>query len=321
MGKTERIAWIHRVLQEKRQLSTKRVARQFEVSEKTVKRDIEYLRDRCDAPIVWNSSIHSYEYEKIWHGLDFLDEHSLLAASFLKAILGQFNYIPVVADALEESFLERLPKNYRNIVEGIVYELPQFEAIPDALVLEICRSLSQRRVLHIAYINANDECNERDIEPRKLVNYSGKWYTVAYDLSKKDFRTFALSRVTSFQRLETPFLDDIESKATKENVNRYVSSSYGIFMGEPVGTATLRFYGGAASNVRRTVWHPDQSMKDLSETDLGSALELSLPVHDFPELLGRALRCGASCEVVAPPEFRAMWKNEIEKMSVLAKKK
>jgi len=47
---------------------------------------------------------------------------------------------------------------------------------------------------------------------------------------------------------------------------------------------------------------------------------MSLPVHDWTELLGRALRCGANCEVIGPPEFRTRWSEEIGKMKALTDK-
>lgn len=318
MGITERIAWINRSLQEGHLVTARKVSNHFEVSEKTAKRDIEYLRDRCEAPIVWNTSRHSYEYERPWHGLDFLDEHSLLAAAFLKAILGQFNYIPVVADSLEEEFVEQIPISYRAIVDSIVYSLPQFDHIPDALVFEICTAIKVRRLLHIVYSNSNDEQSEREIEPRKLVNYGGKWYTIAYDHHHKALRTFALNRIISFSAMEIAYIDESITGVTKDMVEDFVTSTYGIYKGDVIGIAVLRFYGRAASNVKNTVWHTEQISRVLNDDKHGTFIELSLPVHDYPELLGRALRCGASCEVVAPLEFRDLWKDEIRRMSQLA---
>ena len=85
-----RIAWINEELSAGRALTAKKIAEKFEVTEKTAKRDIEYMRDQCMAPIVWNAGKRSYEYEHRWNGLEFVDEHSLLALAFVRAILGQF---------------------------------------------------------------------------------------------------------------------------------------------------------------------------------------------------------------------------------------
>lgn len=321
MGRLERIAWINRKLESRESLSSKIVAKRFGVAEKTVKRDIEYLRDRCDAPISWKASRHSYEYTSPWQGLKFLDEHSLLAAAFLKAILGQFNYVPIVADSLEEEFVEQLPSDYRAIIDSIEYSLPQLEHIPDALVFELCNAIRKRRTLRLTYSNSSDERSERDIEPRKLINYAEKWYTIAYDHRHETLRTFALNRIVSFSATEIPYLDDCITGATKENIDGFISSTYGIYKGDIIGIAVLRFYGRAASNIKNTVWHSDQIIHEINDSEQGAIIELSLPVHDYPELLGRALRCGASCEVISPPEFRTLWQEEIKRMSRLAGKK
>ncbi len=104
-----------------------------------------------------------------------------------------------------------------------------------------------------------------------------------------------------------------------DEIERYLFSSYGIFKGESLGTATLRFYGGAARAIRTQLWHKDQQISPANIPSDPDAIDLSLPAHDWTELLGRALRCGASCEVLAPPEFRARWRDEIKKMGEMAK--
>ena len=54
MSQTERILYIDRNLRTDRYLTVQDVADYFEVSTRQVKRDIEYLRDRFNAPIVFD---------------------------------------------------------------------------------------------------------------------------------------------------------------------------------------------------------------------------------------------------------------------------
>lgn len=314
MGRTERIAYINNRLKNAVPLTVAKVVERFEVSEKTVKRDIEYLRDRCEAPVKWNRGTHSYVYSEPWDGLVFLDEHSLLAFTFLKAILSELHYIPVVSDSLSDEFRSLVPDEFVDIVDKVCYELPDMEAVSDVLIAEICRSLRKKKCLKILYKNAQEEKTERIIEPLRLINYSGKWYTIALDQKSTTLRTFALSRILTFALQNESF----SSRFTDEEIETFSGSSYGIFKGEAIGTAVLRFYGGAANSVKKSIWHPLQNMKTFQHPLLGSSIELSLPVHDYSELLGRALRCGCNCEVCSPPDFRDRWKKEIEKMMGLA---
>ncbi|MEJ5184734.1 MAG: WYL domain-containing protein, partial [Rectinemataceae bacterium] len=71
-------------------------------------------------------------------------------------------------------------------------------------------------------------------------------------------------------------------------------------------------HGGAARAIRDQTWHPQQQVEYREEPE--PVLQMSLPIHDWTEVLGRALRCGSDCEVLGPPEFRARWKAEIMKM-------
>jgi len=75
-----------------------------------------------------------------------------------------------------------------------------------------------------------------------------------------------------------------------EEIDSFLSSSYGSFKGEPIGRARLQFYGGAARAVREQLWHREQELSDATAADGSQALDMSLPVHDWTELLGRALR-------------------------------
>ena len=101
-------------------------------------------------------------------------------------------------------------------------------------------------------------------------------------------------------------------------VEAMLASSYGIFKGAPIGTASLRFYDGAARGVRAQTWHPEQKIEETTLPSGEYRLDLHLPVHDWTEILQRALQAGAFCEVLSPPEFRERWRTAIQAMSARA---
>ncbi len=324
MSQTERIFFIDRTIREDGSVTVPAIASRFEICARQAKRDIEYMRDRLDAPIVWSAGRHRYEYTASWDSLKSADEKSLLAFAFLKAILTEYHYVPVVSNDILTLLKEKIAGRYAGIAEKVSYELPDMESIDGDIAYSLCQALLQPHELEIAYTDSKGTESARVIVPLRLVNYAGKWYCVALDSKSSEMRTFAVSRIRGAkiaQPCPTAILPpDVE-------IDRYLSSSYGIFKGEPIGRATLRFYGGAARAVREQVWHRDQTITPVPESppdNEGShnallAIDLSLPVHDWTELLGRALRCGSNCEVIAPEEFRAQWREEIGKMGELAK--
>lgn len=315
MSQTERIFFIDRTIREHGGIATAQIAGHFEVSPRQAKRDIEYMRDRLDAPIVWSRSHSRYEYSEPWDGLRFADETSFFAFAFLKAILGHYSYVPVVSEETIDLLKTKIGGRYAAIADKVYYELPDLERIDGETAFALCQSLLDTGALDISYTDARGEPSERRIVPLRLVNYAGKWYCVAFDSKSRELRTFAVARMEGPRQAplpEFPLPGDAE-------IERYLFSSYGIFKGESLGTATLRFYGGAARAIRTQLWHRDQRLNPANIPADPDAIDLSLPAHDWTELLGRALRCGASCEVLAPPEFRVRWKEEIRKMGEMAK--
>jgi len=389
MSQTERIFFIDRRMRDRGGVTVSQISQTFEVCARQAKRDIEYMRDRLNAPIAWSSPHRRYEYSEQWEGLRFADEKSLLALSFLRSILSQYHYVPVLSEELVALAQEKLGGRYAAIADKVIYELSDMESLDNDIAYALCQSLLDSSSLGIEYIDSKGQNSRRRIVPARLVNYSGKWYCIALDSLSGELRTFSVARIhnpvfvskgsvtidgTAHDRAtkggtansgapsQAPTIDAVCGPAStidraansgapsqapgnkganqetpsinEADVERYISASYGIFKGKPIGTATLRFYGGAARAVREQVWHKDQVLTEValpggeavcaggaaSASGGQTALDLTLPVHDWTELLGRALRCGANCEVMGPAEFRRLWMEEIDRMKALTEK-
>lgn len=78
MSQFERIAALDRALRERGSVTAAEIARRFEVDARTVRRDIEYMRDRLSAPIVWDKSAAAYRYDAPFDSLRFADERALI---------------------------------------------------------------------------------------------------------------------------------------------------------------------------------------------------------------------------------------------------
>ncbi len=174
MSQTERIFFIDRMIREHGGIATAQIADYFEVSPRQAKRDIEYMRDRLDAPIVWSQSRSRYEYSEPWDGLRFADETSFLAFAFLKAILSHYSYVPVVSEETIEMLKSKIGGRYSAIADKVRYELPDMERIDGDIAFALCQALLAEGALDISYTDARGEPSERRIVPLRLVNYGGK---------------------------------------------------------------------------------------------------------------------------------------------------
>ena len=317
MSQTERIFYIDRMIREHGGVSARQICDKFEVSSRQAKRDIEYLRERLDAPIVWSHRRLRYEYSETWNGLRFADETSFFAFAFLRAILDRYAYVPVVSEETTKLLKEKIGGRYISISDKVRYELPDMETIDGEVAFTMCQALLNNSALDISYIDAKGESSQRRIIPLRLINYAGKWYCIAFDSKSMELRTFSISRMDNVRAAGAPDF----AIPSDDAIESYISSSYGIFKGEVLGIATLRFFGGAARAIRIQQWHKDQIIDPVPDATDPDAIDLSLPVHNWTEILGRALRCGSNCEVLGPPEFRKLWEEEIRKMGKRANKK
>lgn len=319
MSQVERIAYIDRTLRDVGHLSCAEAARRFEVTPRQVKRDIEYLRDRLDAPIVYDRKSRDYHYAQPYTALRFADERLLIFYVLVKSIALNQDYMPVVTRELLQSVEEMVSPDYREVSERISYTIPVAESMADMEdFTTICQAMVGRKRLDIEYENARGERNDRSVEPERLVNYAGRWYLIGHDHLRNSLRTFHLSRMRrlALSHEDCTFTDDPEHLAAVET---YVASGFGIFNGREISRTTVRIHGQAAALVARQQWHPDQVVVEGCAPDGSLYIDLTLPVSDWRELLGRVLSFGSLAEAVAPAEFRKLWQEEVQKMGERAK--
>jgi predicted DNA-binding transcriptional regulator YafY len=313
MSQTERIFFIDRSIRRDGGVRADEVTRRFEISSRQAKRDIEYLRDRLNAPINYFTKRRRYEYTRSYRDLEFADEKTFLFYIFTRSIARNLNYVPIVSEDLLEGIAENISKNYLAIADKIEYEINEFENCPLETIYAVFQSIQDRKQIRIEYVDIHGQKTDRTIEILKLINYAGRWYCVAFDHSVADIRIFLLARISRVVITNR----DCEAVVPEETLHRYTGGSYGIYKGTEASTVILRFFEPAYGIVRHQIWHPSQTSRLGDDSIRGPWVELTLPVSHYPEILGKVLRYGAAGEVVGPPEFRGLWVEEIRKMGRL----
>ncbi|MGI5347483.1 helix-turn-helix transcriptional regulator [Streptomyces sp. CA-250714] len=65
---------------------------------------------------------------------------------------------------------------------------------PDTL-LALAEACRRRERLRFDYTSAHDRETRRDVEPHSLVHFGGRWYLIAWDLERADWRSFRVDRL------------------------------------------------------------------------------------------------------------------------------
>jgi len=313
--KFERFVWFHARVKGGSHPNSRNLIEEFEISERTAQRDIEFMRDNLQAPLAFDRRRNGYRYTDAAFELPlhWLDEDNLLALALAARMASTIPAAAVKEDLCR--LIGRMLRLSRNEGYACLERLGnkvsvkniEYARVNEQFFRLTVRALFDDRALRITYQSPHSGAvTERTVQPLHLMHYMGSWHLLAWCASKTAIRNFALARLQSVAFADTLVRVPADLPPIKELTRRH----FGIMQGDAAFTVTLRFSPRIAPRIREQVWHPGQ--QTVLEPD-GSLL-LSFPTADFRELTRNVLSCGAEVQVVAPPELHALVREEIEKM-------
>lgn len=319
MNRTERFYKIDQLLLERQVVPIEVFLDELDVSRATFKRDLEYMRDRLHAPIVWNREAGGYHFENasavgpayelpgLWFSAGEL--YALLAAHKLLGDIEPAILTAHVAplQARLAALLEASGHSAAEITQRVRLLSMAKRTVESRFFTDITIALLERRCLEIdAWNRGRNDTSTRTISPQRLIHYRDNWYLDAWCHLRNDLRSFA---VDAIQRVKV--LRDKARNVATARLDAHYSSAYGIFAGQPKDWALLRFSPERARWVQSERWHPEQQSEVLPD---GSYC-LRLPYADERELVMDILRHGRHVEVVAPESLRRAVAGEVAAMS------
>src|SRR5574338_656870 len=274
MKPTERIYKIEDLLNEHGFLSFQAIQHALEVSRATLKRDLAELRDRYHMPIVYDREAGGYR----------IDRQSKPVGPV------QYELPGLWFSAQEIHALLTMHRLIANLDSG-------------GLLGPHIQPLMQRMN---RLLGAADNPAEEVVKRIRLVTVGAREFQLDHFqrvgsalLRRKrlmiDYHARSTDAVRRVEVLDRPAID-----VEEERLDAVLGSGYGIFSGEEVKWATLRFSPKLARWVATERWHQDQETRELED----GRFELRLPYSEDTELVMDILRYGADCEVVEPTELR-----------------
>lgn len=310
MDRTERFYRIDQLLQDRGVVARDVFLDELEISLATFKRDLEYMRDRLNAPVVWDADAGGYRYDKesgtgprfALPGLWFneAEAFALVMMEHLLASLDQGGFIGPHIAPLRARLTAILGTGEASAAE-VRKRIRLLAFAPRKLPLEffeeIGRATLKRLRIHVIYYaRSSDQTSERDVSPQRLVHYRGNWYLDGWCHLRNGLRTFAFDGIRSVR-----LLDETAREVSVKSLEEYLATGYGIMRsGDGVTWAKLRFSAERARWVGSEIWHPDQR----GVFDPAGRYTLELPYRDDRELLLEILKHGAGVEVLAPAQLR-----------------
>jgi len=308
MDRTERFYKIDRLLKDGKAVSFAKLEETLGVSRATLKRDLLYMRDRFNAPIEYDRQLNGYRLGKPRTGPRYELPGLWFSATEGYALLATLKLLGDVQPGLLGGQLASLVERLRAVVGRGDYSWAEIEKRvrifqPERRIGDsehfgtvAAGTLKRRRIWIRHYNRADGNVTEREVSPQRLILYRDNWYVDTYCHLRRDLRSFAVDAIQ-----DAELCNIVSKEISTAQLDEYLSSGYGIFAGQRLVWATLKFSPKAARWVASQNWHP----KQRSRVEVDGSYVLEIPYADDRELLMEILKYGIDVEVVAPEGLRA----------------
>ena len=314
-----RIQAIHEAVKEGGFPNCRSLAKRLEVTDKTIQRDVSFMRDELGLPLEYDRTMHGYTYT----GTVSQCPGFGLGAKELSAYLHAREAISAVGGTALEQSMRDLFSPLHQMVER------QFDVSWDDLERCISRrasglaradpeifgrlaeALLRRREASFRYRKIGAERPEpRRIQPLHLGEVDGCWYVIGHDLKREAKRTFALPRISRVQ-LESRVFERFADFDGAAYLDRSFSAwSVGEGQSSQLVRVELRGYAARMAAERR--WHPTQELKRIDTA--GEHVELRFQVSRPEELFRWVLSWGSKAKVIGPDSLKDRVDQELARM-------
>jgi len=308
MDRTERFHIIDQLLCNQRLVTRAQFLDALEVSPATFKRDLEYMRDRLAAPIIWDREHRGYSYDNSQIGADQYQLPGLwFNTSEIQALLSMDALLENLQPGILSDHVKPLQSRIRLLLDEGDHSVEEISKRIRILPVAaknyrsqnfqlISQSVLTRKRLRIRYYSRQqDNESSREISPQRLTYYRDNWYLDSWCHWRKALRSFSVDAIKQVE-----ILPETARDVDEQYLNNELASGYGIFSGSETHQAVLRFSPRIARWVSRELWHPQQQ----SEYDESGYYILQIPYSQDTELIMDILKHGSEVEVLAPPDLR-----------------
>jgi len=299
----ERMLRIHQAIQSGKFPNASTLARELEVSTKSIHRDIEFMRDRLELPVEWDGSKFGYHYTEEVSAFPTLQitEGEVFALVVAEKALQQYRGTsfekPLLSAIrkMEQALPETISLNLADVEQTISFHTRAEPLLDLALFDALAKATAARQQLEVAYRKPGQkQVEQRVVDPYHLANINGEWFLFAFDHLRQAIRTFVPARIKSMRQTGVTF-----SRPERFSLEKQLHDSFGVHSGKEKHEVVLRFNEHAADYIREKKWHESQQLRELKD----GGLELSMKLSSLGEIERWVLSWGGDAVVVRPRQL------------------
>lgn len=282
------------ILIQKKKVTAKELANRFEVSTRTIYRDIEIL-SRANIPV--------YATKGKDGGIGILDEYvlnkTILTEEEQNQILFALQGMKKVAGQDEKDTLRKLSRLFNKKVDDWIRidfsnwgkdneKEKRFNMIKTAIL--------NKNQIEFVYYNSNGEKSQRTVEPLQVWFKDKSWYLIAYCKMKQDYRIFKIARIKEIKILEEHFKRELQQENKKEEYK--------------FKTVTLELE--ISKKMAYRVYDEFEDREINKKEDGSFIINVEYPENEW--VYGYILSFGEYVKVLSPERVKRTIKDKIEKI-------
>jgi predicted DNA-binding transcriptional regulator YafY len=312
VSKYDRLLHLLNLLRSRHSLKASDLARECEVSERTIYRDIISLSS-ANIPIYFDDG-YKLLTDAFLPPLNFsLEDYLLLKLGLSSTPVANNTPLGKSAKRVLSKIDAGLSQEVKNRLGDLGDPLRMnLKTTADFSKLGLIFNLIEQSILNKRTIRLDYEALEsgkssRDIDPYTLIFRRHSWYLLGFCHLRGEIRVFRLNRIKKVTLTDKNF-----ERKPEFSIEEFFKDSWEIYQGKPTNVK-LRFTGKAIKVIESGQHHPSEELK--KEKD-GSLL-YSIRVNGTEEISRWILGFGEMVEVLEPEELRKDIKDKIQKMQKL----
>ncbi len=201
---SSRLLQLLSLLQLRRDWTGPELARRLGVSTRTIRNDIEKLRE-LDYPIAGAPGVAGGY--RLGPGTSLppllLDDDEAVAvavglrAAARTAVRGIEESSVRAAAKLDQVLPSRIRARVRTLEAAVVAAPGAGDAVDADVLTAVATAIRSSERLRFDYVSHDGATGRRQVEPHRLVSRDGRWYLVGWDVDRDDWRTFRVDRLST----------------------------------------------------------------------------------------------------------------------------
>jgi predicted DNA-binding transcriptional regulator YafY len=305
-----RLLFIDRKVREGSYPNCSNLATEYEVSARSIARDIAYMKDMLGAPLEYDQARKGYYYlEKNYQFPDIgIRESDFFALLIAEKALAFYENTPIY-DRLKSVFDRLISLLPDEMIVKTSWIDTRYSFISDSYtridpdIWEVLsNALRFQKTVRIAHRSPGKKTSERLVDPYHMASYRGEWYLVGFCHVKREVLKFAVSRISIAENTGKSFTmrDDF-------NFGEYMGPNFGIMTDAKRYNIMLRFTPECAPYVRERTWHRNQVLRDEKDGNV----VLSFKTNSLMEIKRWVRSWGDGVTVIKPSSLALLVSREL----------